>query len=195
MTAHIDVHAFYVEKATAASYRVGRQSPTSASSEPVSSIKLNSSSIKNGYKYLTFILILIPFFSLQVSVFLLNQNKNSFTPPPDVHGTSMLEDNLMTIQSVCDSADHILAIIPSKQLSPSVAPSLAATVTQSLASPAHMKSQELINLVVSMNDALRIKENMRVEQQVDFHATLQSFQRDQLRREEDTKLNFQTSIA
>jgi len=170
---------------------LGRQSPTSASSEPVSSIKLNSSSIKNGYKYLTFILILIPFFSLQVSVFLLNQNENSFTPPPDVHGTSMLEDNLMTIQSVCDSADHILAIIPSKQLSPSVAPSLAATVTQSLASPAHMKSQELINLVVSINDALRIKENMRVEQQVDFHATLQSFQRDQLRREEDAKLNFQ----
>jgi hypothetical protein len=170
---------------------LGRQSPTSASSEPVSSIKLNSSSIKNGYKYLTFILILIPFFSLQVSVFLLNQNENSFTPPPDVHGTSMLEDNLMTIQSVCDSADHILAIIPSKQLSPSVAPSLAATTTQSLASPAHMKSQELINLVVSMNDALQIKENMRVEQQVDFHATLQSFQRDQLRREEDTKLNFQ----
>ncbi|KAG2122947.1 uncharacterized protein EDB93DRAFT_1195755, partial [Suillus bovinus] len=174
MTAHIDVHAFYVEKATAASYRVG---------ETITNIGQLRACLQHQAR--------LKFDKEWLQVPDLHPDPDSVLLATNVHGTSMLEDNLMTIQSVCDSADHILAIIPSKQLSPSVAPSLTATATQSLASPAHMKSQELINLVVSMNDALRIKDNMRVEQQVDFHATLQSFQRDQLRREEDVKLNFQ----
>jgi hypothetical protein len=111
--------------------------------------------------------------------------------PPDVHGTAMLEDNSMTLKSVCDSVKHIFAIIPSRQLQPSDSPSLMATMTQSLASPAHMKHQELINLVLSLNNALRFKDQLRMEQQDQFQETMQSFKHDLPQREEDSKQNFQ----
>lgn len=111
--------------------------------------------------------------------------------PPDVHGTAMLEDNSITLESVCGSANSIFAIIPSRQLESSIAPSLAATMTKTLSSPAHLKSQELINLVISMNSALEIKDQIRDEQQAQFQETMQTFQRDQLRRDEDAKQQFQ----
>ncbi|KAG1800601.1 uncharacterized protein BJ212DRAFT_1487935 [Suillus subaureus] len=103
----------------------------------------------------------------------------------------MLEDNLITLESVYGLADHILASIPSQQLQLSDSPSLAATMTQTLASPAHLKNQELINLVLSMNNALKFKDQVREEQQADFHTTLEKFQHDQLWREEDVKQDFQ----
>ncbi|KAG1863737.1 hypothetical protein F4604DRAFT_1929150 [Suillus subluteus] len=174
MTADIDVHAFYVEKATAASYRVGDSinniGQLRASLQRQASLKFDREWLQPPD---------------------IHPDPSSVLLATNVHGTAILEDNSMTLESVCDSANHILAIIPSRQLDPSNSPSVAAIMTQTLASPAHGKHQELVNLVLSMNNALELKDQMRNEQQADFLEILQTFQRDQLQRDEEAKQQFQ----
>jgi hypothetical protein len=88
----------------------------------------------------------------------------------------MLEDNLITLKSMCCLVNNIFAIISSWQLESSIAPLLTVTMTKTLVSPAYLKSQELVNLVLSMNSALELKDRMRAKQQAQFQKTMQMFQ-------------------